>query len=169
VWAEVPDGTREALHGVASRVVSVGVDAVGRQPVEDASKGVGSGERVGGPGRIDGRWIQSGALVELLEEISGGGGHDVVGVSLQLMERLLAGVGGGEYGTRGECRWRQVGEFDECVLDGLPGDGGAVHRSGRRERDRLGAGVAEQGSGVQAVQGGAGVDVSQGGLTDRYQ
>ena len=80
VWADVPDGAGEAVHGVASRVVPVGVHAVGREPVEDPSEGVGSGEGVIGPGRVEGRWVRSGALVELLEEVSGGGGHGAVGV-----------------------------------------------------------------------------------------
>jgi hypothetical protein len=80
VWADVPDGTGEAVHGVASRVVSVGVYAVGREPVEGASEGVGGGEGVFGPAGVDGRSVMRGALVEFLEEISGGGGHGAVGV-----------------------------------------------------------------------------------------
>ena len=78
------------------------------------------------------------------------------------MQGLLAGVRGGEDRARGEGHWCQVGEFGERLPDGVPGDGGAIHGLGRRERDRLGAGVAEQGSGLQAMQGGAGVDGSQG-------
>jgi hypothetical protein len=68
------------VHGVASSVVPVGVDAVGREPIEDPSEGVGGGEGVFGPSGVEGHSVMRGALVELLEEVSGGGGHGAVGV-----------------------------------------------------------------------------------------